>query len=500
MALKEGVSSSAFPRFIVWILIARLPLPPSHLQIKWLREGVLLANVLTTNRLQTTACSSAGYLCVINASGAFGPFDEPTNGTVPCPCVFSALEPGPSGQPQVSSVLPNSAHFDNFTVPVAETAWLLLTVSLIVAIWMRRHNYEAFQYTHYAVWFFYAAGLIHAWSHWYYTAGGLILLGLDKVFRTVDAARPVRVKSLLSAHGVTRVVLDASFLRGRPFYAGQYMWLNIPAVSGVEWHPFTISSPPSESLVFGNEDRTPTISFHIRDMGEGTWTSRLADVAGSPEETHASLAVSVDGPHGRMGDFADRDTVIMCAGGIGITPFASICSEILARSSDPAHGSLPKSLRRVILVWAVRDIDLISVFADQVAPLIKPPPQCSVEFTVHIYLTRQAEAADPLSPYHTAHENARPAHDSELRGEAAAALCRSIIKSGRPPIEDIIHSATESSQKYLAAKGSDGDLLSCVSSERSTIAMVCGPQELSKQVSNAAFSSRTGFHSEVFTF
>ena len=180
---------------------------------------------------------------------------------------------------------------------MVESAWLLLTLSLIAAIWLRRKNYEAFQYTHHAVWFFYAAALIHAWSFWYYAAGGLILLGIDKVYRTIDAARPVRVKSLLSAHGITRLVLDASFLQGRSFFAGQYVWLNIPQVSPIEWHPFTVSSPPTDSLVFSSDPtRIPTMSFHIRDMGESTWTSRLADVAGQSEESHANLAVSVDGP------------------------------------------------------------------------------------------------------------------------------------------------------------------------------------------------------------
>ncbi len=40
----------------------------------------------------------------------------------------------------------------------------------------------------------------------------------------------------------------------------------MPAVSLVQWHPFTVSSAPSD------ETRT----FHIKDMGAGTWTHDLA--------------------------------------------------------------------------------------------------------------------------------------------------------------------------------------------------------------------------------
>ena len=42
----------------------------------------------------------------------------------------------------------------------------IASVSLIVGVWLRRKHYAAFLVTHYAVYVFYAAGLVHAWSHW----------------------------------------------------------------------------------------------------------------------------------------------------------------------------------------------------------------------------------------------------------------------------------------------------------------------------------------------
>ncbi len=84
------------------------------------------------------------------------------------------------------------------------------------------------------------------------------------------------------------------------YEAGQYCFLRVSMVNGYEYHPFTISSAPSED----------TISFHIRKSGD--WTSQLYDTVkarsiskggdmsdgerGSPVEA----VVAVEGPYGRL--------------------------------------------------------------------------------------------------------------------------------------------------------------------------------------------------------
>ena len=51
--------------------------------------------------------------------------------------------------------------------------------------------------------------------------------------------------------------------------AGQYAFLNVPALSAVEWHPFTISSAPG----------APASTFHVRAMGAGSFTQRLRELS-----------------------------------------------------------------------------------------------------------------------------------------------------------------------------------------------------------------------------
>ncbi|NWW79614.1 NOX5 oxidase, partial [Climacteris rufus] len=48
------------------------------------------------------------------------------------------------------------------------------------------------------------------------------------------------------------------------FQAGDYVYLNVPAIAAYEWHPFSISSAP---------EQPDTLWLHIRSRGQ--WTSKL---------------------------------------------------------------------------------------------------------------------------------------------------------------------------------------------------------------------------------
>lgn len=243
-------------------------------QIKWIREGTLWNNVVTIDNLTITP--------------AKGP-DDPLEG--------------------------DEVHADNFTVVVAEFGWLVLTLSLVAANFSRRWNYELFHYLHHAVWIFFLTALFHAWSHWQYMIVGLTLYAVDKLTRMVNASRSVRVRSISSAAGITRLEIasKAAFAStGGSHYAGQYAFINIPGIAPLQWHPFTVSSAPhARDAATGEQIAT----FHIRNMGAGTWTHALAGLAadaGAPSAPSlGAMPISVDGPYGRPGHYYERETVIM---------------------------------------------------------------------------------------------------------------------------------------------------------------------------------------------
>jgi respiratory burst oxidase len=96
------------------------------------------------------------------------------------------------------------------------------------------------------------------------------------------------------------------------YSAGQYILLQIPKISLFQWHPFTISSCRGDIL-----------QVHIKF--DGDWTKKLAEVLPNDEDTR----VGIDGPFGAPAQrFYDYKYSIIVGGGIGVTPFSAILTDL----------------------------------------------------------------------------------------------------------------------------------------------------------------------------
>lgn len=148
-------------------------------------------------------------------------------------------------------------------------------------------------------------------------------------FASLDA----RITSLDDAT-VTVVVERAN---GKPwrFQAGQWIYLQVPALSRWQWHPFTISACVGDRL-----------QVHIK-TSEGNWTGQLQAYAeklaaeqgeGKPSDG-VRIRVGVDGPFGAPAQrFYDYDRSIVVGAGIGVTPFSAILLDLeqkYASNGDP---------------------------------------------------------------------------------------------------------------------------------------------------------------------
>ncbi|CAN1778336.1 Respiratory burst oxidase homolog protein F [Linum perenne] len=118
------------------------------------------------------------------------------------------------------------------------------------------------------------------------------------------------------------------------YKSGQYMFVQCPAVSPFEWHPFSITSAPGDDY----------LSVHIRQLGD--WTQELkrvfSEVCERPisgrsgllradETTKRSLPkLLIDGPYGAPAqDYKKYDVLLLVGLGIGATPFISILKDLL---------------------------------------------------------------------------------------------------------------------------------------------------------------------------
>lgn len=172
---------------------------------------------------------------------------------------------------------------------------------------------------------------------------GLLLWILDLFIRfyiiRTNQRKSKMVTLLKLPSNILRVSLQKKSLVYKP---GQYVFLCFPAINFYEFHPFSISSSPSEDQ----------IHLHIRVLGD--WTRKLYDsMKGNVEEVNCYI----DGPYGNPMINIDNEDIkifIMISGGIGITPLQSICNELM---SQKIRG---RKLKKILFIWSVKDMTLMN--------------------------------------------------------------------------------------------------------------------------------------------
>jgi len=129
-------------------------------------------------------------------------------------------------------------------------------------------------------------------------------------------------------------VIRLSFPRGSnfPYKAGQYVFICIPDISYLEWHPFSISSAPHEDEV----------SVHVRVLGD--WTAQLYALA--TRKDGGAVRAFLEGPFGAPAvdlDAGEYRHFLFVSGGIGITPMQAICNDLLHQFKTAEGKRLPHS-------------------------------------------------------------------------------------------------------------------------------------------------------------
>jgi len=267
---------------------------------------------------------------------------------------------------------------------------------------IRRLYFEVFYFSHrllsLLVFVFAALHHLHVMSYLVLLLGALILYIADRILGMLRANKAIEVESAVFKGGTTVLQLKEIgwySQGGLQNKAGDYCFIRVPQISKLQWHPFTISSAPKGKL-----------SFHIKAMGEGTWSNQLGQlvqtrVAG-PKEQQQDLSVELDGPYGSLQvDTNHYEVLVLLAGGIGVTPMAAILADILnhktviedrlrierehqERSNLPGvaandlFDSMKESmednedlcsvqyehLRHVVFIWAVRESETFELFSD----------------------------------------------------------------------------------------------------------------------------------------
>uniref|UniRef100_A0A8C7DDK6 NADPH oxidase 1 n=1 Tax=Oncorhynchus kisutch TaxID=8019 RepID=A0A8C7DDK6_ONCKI len=269
---------------------------------------------------------------------------------------------------------------------VAGITGVIITLSLILIITssmevIRRSYFEVFWFTHHLFIVFFAGLVIHGagrivrsqtttnplhnatfckdriddWGKiqecpvpqfaggfpqtWMWVIGPMILYVCERLLRFIRYMQTVKYRKIVIRPSK---VLELQLVKnGFKMDVGQYVFLNCPAISQLEWHPFTMTSAPEEDF----------FSVHIRSVGD--WTQKLISIVEQ---------MGVDGPFGTASeDVFDYEVAMLVGAGIGVTPFASILKSIWYKFKD----SNPKlRTRKIYFYWLCRETHAFEWFAD----------------------------------------------------------------------------------------------------------------------------------------
>lgn len=233
---------------------------------------------------------------------------------------------------------------DNFTVPLMSLVmWPSFLTMGVFTLWtIRRKYFELFYYSHHITYcLLIPSTLWHATGSWQFLLPPVALWFADRLIRLYRSAKKVEVIHA-TAHQVGATTVVGIKLKADLEYSpGQYCFINVPEVSLMQWHPFTIAGcQPGE------------IELFIKPTGTGqSFTNQLFQQiqAGQP------ITVCVDGPNGLPLDYYSRSHIFLVAGGVGITPCRSILNALVA------HREQLHSLQRLVLVWAVRGGEMFEI-------------------------------------------------------------------------------------------------------------------------------------------
>uniref|UniRef100_A0AAQ4R007 NADPH oxidase 1 n=1 Tax=Gasterosteus aculeatus aculeatus TaxID=481459 RepID=A0AAQ4R007_GASAC len=150
---------------------------------------------------------------------------------------------------------------------------------------------------------------------WWWVIGPMVLYIFERVLRFIRYTQAVTYRKIVLHPSK---VLELQLIKnGFKMEVGQYVFLNCPQISQLEWHPFTMTSAPEEDF----------FAVHIRSAGD--WTDKLIDIMQTLPEGAQGPKMGVDGPFGTASeDVFDYEVSMLVGAGIGVTPFASILKSI----------------------------------------------------------------------------------------------------------------------------------------------------------------------------
>ncbi|KAK7391334.1 hypothetical protein VNO78_19748 [Psophocarpus tetragonolobus] len=239
----------------------------------------------------------------------------------------------------------------------------------------RRKMFEVFFYTHHLYTLYILFYAIHVGvAYMCMIAPGIFLFLIDRHLRFLQSRQHA---PLLSARLLPCGAVELNFSKSPSlnYNPTSMMFINVPKISKLQWHPFTVIS--------SSNMETDILSVAIKSGG--SWSNKLYQELSSSALDH--LDVSVEGPYGpNTSQFLRYDQLVLVSGGSGITPFISIIRDIIFHNQQQeSHVS------RVLLVCTFKNSAELTML-DLMLPVSASATQISnLSVQIEAYVTRENE-------------------------------------------------------------------------------------------------------------
>ena len=251
--------------------------------------------------------------------------------------------------------------------------------------------------------------LFHGQNFWSYVTWPLILTLLEKLIQKYRAKESVE---LVTARTLPSDVMSIQFClaHGKKFkyQAGQYIYINCPAVSESEWHPFTLSSAPEDEF----------LSCHIRCTKQMDWcyafrrkinpndTKVLQFETDNLKHTRNPLSdrgprlpqptqIKIDGPYGSASEEVFQyERLVLVGAGIGVTPFSSIMRSMVLKQKQNAAVGIQRPIPVTDFYWLCRSRWEFDAFQRLMRSEISENRALKEYFNFNLYMSGETEISD----------------------------------------------------------------------------------------------------------
>ncbi|KAM0838275.1 hypothetical protein ACQ4PT_061083 [Festuca glaucescens] len=252
---------------------------------------------------------------------------------------------------------------------------------------VRKRFFELFFYTHqlYVVFIVFLA--LHVGDFVFsFAAGAVFLFMLDRFLRFWQSRAKVDIVSAACRPcGTVELVFSKpATLR---YSALSFIFVQVRELSFLQWHPFSVSSSPMDGRYH--------MSILIKVLG--TWTDKLKSIITDVEEKTRSasdqsqtgrITASIEGPYGHESPYhLMYENLILVAGGIGISPFLAILSDIIHRIEQ----GMPCAPKNVLVLWSVKKSIELSLLSAVDAQNISSSISDKLHLDIQAFVTQESD-------------------------------------------------------------------------------------------------------------